>query len=160
MPQEGLLRQMDGCHHKSNGKDEWCLIAAIDDATSDIPFAEFFENGETTLNCMKVLEEIIKRKGVPKAIYTDKAGWAGGGKRTDFSQFKRACEKLGIQIIFADSPEAKGRIERTFRTFQDRLIPELRLHGFTEVRSANRYLIDEFVEKYWKNTNVVKAQYP
>lgn len=60
---------------------------------------------------MRILEQIIKKKGVPKAIYTDKAGWAGGGKRSEFSQFKRACEKLGIQLIFADSPEAKGRIE-------------------------------------------------
>lgn len=90
MLQEGLLLQMDGSHHKFNGKDEWCLIAAIDDATADIPYAEFFENGETTLNCMKVLEQIIKKKGVPKAIYTDKAGWAGGGKRSEFSKFKRA----------------------------------------------------------------------
>lgn len=158
MPQEGLLLQMDGSHHKWNGKDEWCLIAAIDDATSDIPYAEFFENGETTLNCMKVLEQIIKKKGVPKAIYTDKAGWAGGGKRSEFSQFKRACEKLGIQLIFADSPEAKGRIERTFRTIQDRLIPELRLKKIKDVKKANQYLRKEFIGKYWKSKNVIKAQ--
>ena len=100
MPQEGLLLQMDGSHHKFNGKDNWVLISCIDDATSEVPYAEFFK-GETTLGCMKVLREIIKLKGVPKAIYTDKAGWSGGQKRTEFSQFQRACEKLGIQLIYA-----------------------------------------------------------
>ncbi|MEN0060415.1 MAG: hypothetical protein AAGB31_16360 [Bdellovibrio sp.] len=98
LPQEGLLLQMDGCHHKFNGKDEWCLIAAIDDATSNIPYAEFFE-GETTQGCLKVLKHIIDTKGLPKAIYTDRAGWAGGGKRVNFSQFQRACDELGIQVI-------------------------------------------------------------
>ena len=96
------------------------LISAIDDATSEIPYAELFK-GETTLSCMKVLKRIIEIKGVPKAIYTDKAGWSGGMKRTEFSNFQIACEKLGIQVIYANSPEAKGRIERSFRTFQDRL---------------------------------------
>ncbi len=76
LPQEGLLLQMDGSHHKFNGKDEWCLISAIDDATSNIPYAEFFSDGETTLNCMKVLSRIIELKGVPKAIYTDPC-WLG-----------------------------------------------------------------------------------
>lgn len=61
-----------------------------------------------------VLKKVIEKRGVPKVIYIDKAGWAGGNKRTEFSQFERACEKLGIQVIFANSPEAKGRIERSF----------------------------------------------
>ncbi len=65
MPQEGLLLQMDGCHHRFNGKDEWCLITAIDDATSEIPYAEFFK-GETTLSCLKVLEQIILKKEFQK----------------------------------------------------------------------------------------------
>lgn len=156
LPQEGLLLQMDGSHHKFNGKDEWCLISAIDDATSNIPYAELFSNGETTLNCMKVLSKIIELKGVPRAIYTDRAGWAGGGKRTEFGQFKRACDKLGIQLIFADTPEAKGRIERSFRTIQDRLIPELRLKEIKDLDSANKYLNDEFLRNYWNKKNVVK----
>ena len=154
MPQEGLLLQMDGCHHKFNGKDDWVLISIIDDATSSIPHAEFFD-GETTINCMKVLKRVIETKGVPKAIYTDKAGWAGGGKRTEFSQFQRACEKLGIQVIFANSPEAKGRIERSFRTIQDRLIPELRHSEITDMNEANRYLQDTFIPEYWEMNNTV-----
>lgn len=76
MAQEGLMLQMDGCHHKFNGEDDWVLVSCIDDATSEIPYAEFFK-GETTLACMKVLREIIKRKGIPKTIYTDKAGYSG-----------------------------------------------------------------------------------
>ena len=154
MPQEGMLLQMDGCHHKFNGKDDWVLISMIDDATSSIPYAEFFD-GETTVNCMKILKRVIETKGVPKAIYTDKAGWAGGNKRTEFSQFQRACEKLGIQVIFANSPEAKGRIERSFRTIQDRLIPELRHSEITEMNEANRYLQDTFIPEYWENNNTV-----
>ncbi len=154
LPQEGLLLQMDGSHHKFNGKDDWCLISCIDDATSEIPYAEFF-NGETTLGCMKVLREVIKLKGVPRAIYTDRAGWSGGPKRTEFSQFQRACNKLGIQIIYANSPEAKGRIERSFRTIQDRLIPELRHKGITSMNVANTYLKDTFLKKYWNKEKTV-----
>ena len=154
MPQEGLLLQMDGSHHKFNGKDNWVLISCIDDATSEVPYAEFFK-AETTLGCMKVLKEIIKLKGVPKAIYTDKAGWSGGQKRTEFSQFQRACEKLGIQLIYANSPEAKGRIERSFRTIQDRLIPELRHKKIKSMKAANKYLKEEFLDNYWNKENTI-----
>lgn len=159
MPSEGLLLQMDGCHHKFNGKDEWCLIAAIDDATSEIPYAEFFE-GETTQACLKVLKRIIETKGLPKAIYTDRAGWSGGGKRVNFSQFKRACDELGIQVIFANSPEGKGRIERSFRTIQDRLIPELRINKAKTLQEANAYLHDKFLKGYWNKEKTVVADNP
>lgn len=151
---EGLLLQMDGSFHKWNGKEEWCLIGAIDDATSEMAYAEFFKS-EDTWNCMKVLEGILLRKGIPEALYVDKAGWSGGVKRIDFSQFKNAAESLGIQVIFANSPEAKGRIERAWRTFQDRLIPELRLHGITEMNAANTYLHSKFIPEYWNKHLVV-----
>jgi transposase len=150
----GLLIQLDGSSDKWNGKDEWVLIAGIDDATSEIPFAEFFPV-ENTWNCMKILREIIVRKGIPVAIYTDQAGWLAGNKRQNFSQFVRACEELGINVIAAKSPQAKGRIERAWDTFQDRLIPELRLAGITEMQKANRYLQDVFIEQYWKDCNTV-----
>ena len=104
MQSEGLLMQMDGSPDYYNGQDEWCLIAAIDDATSDIPYAEFFLS-EDTINCMTVLQRIIEKKGIPYAIYVDEAGCFGGGKRTHFNQFKRACEELGIKIISATSPQ-------------------------------------------------------
>ena len=155
---EGLLLQMDGSHHKWNGIAEWCLIGMIDDATSEIPSCRFFE-GETTLGCMKVLRAVIEAKGVPQMLYTDEAGWAGGGeKRRGFSQFVRACAELGIRVITTSSAESKGRIERAWRTTQDRLVPELRLAGITSMRDANRYLDQVYLPKYWHVQNTVVAR--
>lgn len=154
MPSEGLLLQMDGSPHRYNGKDEWCLIGAIDDATSEIPHAEFFL-GEDTLSCMTVMQKIIEKKGVPHAIYTDKAGIFGGKKRQNFSQFCRACEELDIQVICADSAQAKGRIERTWDTIQDRLVPEMRIRNIRRMPAANSYLQEQFLANYWQNNNTV-----
>ena len=156
MRSEGLLLQMDGSHHAWNGRDKWCLIAAIDDATSDIPYAEFFKT-ETTEGCMKVLRKIIELKGIPGIIYTDQAGWSTGGKRDNFSQFVRACEELGIRVIATSSPEAKGRIERAWRTIQGRLIPELRLNNIKSMTASNEYLQQVFLKNYWKQQNTVLA---
>lgn len=157
MQSEGLLLQMDGSPHRYNGKDEWCLIAAIDDATSDIPYAEFFLS-EDTINCMTVLQRIIEKKGIPYAIYVDEAGCFGGGKRAHFNQFKRACEELGIRIIFATSAQAKGRIERTWDTVQDRIVPEMRLRKIKRMPAANDYLQNQFLPNYWRNKNTVPAK--
>lgn len=160
MANEGLLLQMDGSHHAWNGKDKWCLIALIDDATSEISAAKFFES-ETTLACMEVLRAVIEVRGVPQMIYTDQAGWAGGSpKRQGFSQFIRACGELGIRVITTNSAEAKGRIERAWRTMQDRLIPELRLQGISAMKDANRYLTQVFIPKYWHARNTVVAAEP
>ena len=154
MPNEGLLLQMDGSPHRYNGTDEWCLIAAIDDATSNIPYAEFFLS-EDTINCMIVLQNIIERRGIPYAIYVDRAGCLGGGKRAQFNQFKRACEELDIRIIFATCPEAKGRIERAWNTIQDRIIPEMRVRKIQLMPAANDYLQKHFIPYYWTQTNTV-----
>ena len=124
---------------------------------SEIPYAEFFHY-ETTAACMKVLREIIARKGIPRALYVDKAGWSGGGKRTEFSQFQRACGELGIQVLFANSPQAKGRIERSFNTVQDRIIPELRINKIKSMAKANYYLRNVFLTKYWNQRNIVKPE--
>ncbi len=159
VPCEGLMLQMDGSHHKWNGVSEWCLIAAIDDATSKIPYAEFFTS-EDTINCMIIVQRIIEKYGCPEIIYVDRAGWFGGQKRQDFSQFKSACEQLGIKVLFANSPEAKGRIERTWDTFQDRIVPEMRRLGIKNIPAANRYLQDEFLPNYWDLNNTVEARLP
>jgi transposase len=157
-PSEGMVLQMDGSHHAWNGKDEWVLIALIDDATSKIPWAEFFKS-EDTLNCMTVLQRVIERFGVPQMIYTDKAGWLGGTtKRDGFNNFLNACEQLGIRVIFADSPQAKGRIERAWDTFQDRLVPELRIQGIRHMEDANVYLQEDFLPNYWSKQNTVPAK--
>lgn len=112
----------------------------------------------TTQACLKVLKHIIELKGLPKAIYTDRAGWSGGGKRVNFSQFKRACDELGIQVIFANSPEGKGRIERSFRTIQDRLIPELRINKAKTIEDANKYLMETFINGYWNKEKTVSPE--
>lgn len=147
MESPGLLLQMDGSTHRWFGDKKSCLIAIIDDATSEI-HAEFFD-AETTLGCLKVLRDTIERKGVFKTLYVDKAGIFGGPKRCNFSQVKRACEELGIEIIFANSAQGKGRIERSFDTFQDRLIPELRLKRIKKMSTANRYLQEHFIPEFW-----------
>jgi len=149
MESPGLLLQMDGSPHRWFGDKKSCLIAIIDDATSEV-HAEFFES-ETTLGCLKVLRDYITRKGLFKALYVDRAGIFGGPKRCNFSQVQRACSELGIEIIFANSPQGKGRIERSFDTFQDRLVPELRLNDIQDMGSANRYLQEIFIPSFWRD---------
>jgi transposase len=154
MQSAGLLLQMDGSTHQWFGNDKACLIAIIDDATSEI-HAEFFKS-ETTYGCLKVMRDFIEKKGLFKALYVDKAGIFAGPKRCNFSQMQRACEQLGIEIIFANSAQGKGRIERAFDTCQDRLIPELRLKKINDMQKANRYLQEIFIPKFWqKNLTVV-----
>jgi len=156
MESPGLLMQMDGSTHRWFGDKKSCLIALIDDATSEV-HAEFFD-AETTLGCLKVLHDYIEHKGLFKVLYVDKAGIFGGPKRCNFSQVKRACEELGIEIIFANSAQGKGRIERSFDTFQDRLIPELRLKRIKKMSTANRYLQDEFIPTFWQTKITVQPQ--
>ena len=147
--QTGVLLQMDGSYHKWFGGKESCLITAIDDCNNDLYYSGFYQS-ETTLACMDVLKKIIEKKGKFEVLYVDKAGVYGGGKRQLFSNLKRACEELGIHVLFANSPEAKGRIERVFRTLQDRLIPEMRLAGVKTRSQANRFLEKYISEDYRK----------
>ena len=98
----GLMLQMDGSTHRWFGDKKCCLIAMIDDANSQL-FAEFFP-AETTAGCLRLLRSVVETKGVFKTLYVDRAGIFGGPKRCNFSQVQRACEELGIEIIFASSP--------------------------------------------------------
>jgi len=151
---EGFMLQMDGSPHKWNGKDEWTMIATIDDATSDVGPCEFFES-ETTWGCMTVMQRVIERKGIPEFILTDCAGWStGGAKRQGFSQFVRACDELGIKVIGTPSAESKGRVERLNRTMQDRLVPELDLLGIKLMKDANRYLEQVFLPDLRKRIGI------
>ena len=103
-----------------------------------------------------MLRDYIAENGLFKVLYVDRAGIFGGPKRCNFSQVKRACSELGIEIIFANSPQGKGRIERSFDTFQDRLVPELRLNDIQDMDGANRYLQDDFIPSFWrKNIEVM-----
>ncbi|MCX6125494.1 MAG: ISNCY family transposase [Proteobacteria bacterium] len=153
--QEGFMLQMDGSPHVWFGKEKSCLITMIDDATSDIPAASFFES-ETTWGCFTVLQEVILAYGIPEVILTDEAGWSTGGtKRESFSQFARACEELDIKLIGTPSAESKGRVERSNRTNQDRLIPELELYGITAMKDANRYLKQVYLP-HWRESLTVQ----
>lgn len=158
MSQEGLMLQLDGSHHCWFGGRFLCLLAAIDDATSEV-FAKFYE-GETTCACLDFLKEIVRRKGIFKCLYTDKAGVYGGIKRENFSQVERALGELGAQVIYAHSPEAKGRIERLFNTLQDRLVAELRLNGIGTIEDANRYLAEVYLPQIHNPKTMVLAQNP
>lgn len=158
LSQEGIMLQMDGSHHYWFDNRFLCLMAAIDDATGEV-FAQFYE-GETTTACMDLLEQIVKTKGVFKILYTDKAGVFGGIKRENFSQVERALGELGSQVIYAHTPEAKGRIERLFKTLQDRLVPEMRLKGIRTIESANEYLQKIYLPHHHNPTNMVLAHNP
>ena len=117
---------------------------------------EFFEQ-ETTEGAMRVLWRWIERYGIPRALYTDHKNLYVADReptkdeqlagRPALSAFGKACHKLGIQIIAAASPQAKGRIERRHGVLQDRLVKELRLRGIKDMVSANKLLSDEFLQK-------------
>jgi transposase len=156
MEAAGLMMQMDGSPHRWFGDKKHCLIAMIDDATSEV-HAEFFPS-ETTAGCLKVMRDCIETKGVFKTLYVDRAGIFGGPKRCNFSQMQRACEELGIEIIFANSPQGKGRVERAFDTFQDCLVPELRLNNIKDIASANAYLKHVFIPQFWQSRIQVKSK--
>lgn len=156
MESPGLLLQMDGSTHRWFGNKKSCLIAIIDDANSNL-HAEFFPS-ETTVGSFSVIKGMIQKHGLFKALYVDRAGIFGGPKRCNFSQVQRACEELGIEIIFATSPQGKGRIERAFDTLQDRLIPEFRLNGITNMTDANSYLQHVFIPQFWRKKVMVKSR--
>lgn len=158
MGMRGMMIQMDGSHHKWNGETEWCLINAIDDATSQLVAARFFQ-GETTLGCLQILFDIASRFGLPETFYIDRANWGGGAKGQMFAHFEEACKQLDISIIYANSPQAKGRIERANRTHQDRLIPLLRLKKATSMADANRYL-ENFYIRDWNEKFSVTPTHP
>lgn len=139
MPKEGMLVQFDGSEHVWFGNCKCDLLAAIDDATGKILAAEFFY-GEKSLHSIKVIKDVIDRNGLPEAFYMDQAGIYGKLDRDWESQISRAFAQLNIQLILASSPQAKGRVERLFRTLQDRLIAELKFNDVKTIDEANTFL--------------------
>ena len=152
--QEGMLIQVDGSPHDwlEGRGPELAVIASIDDATGKVPFALFREE-EDAQGYFLLLREIVRRKGIPLAIYHDRHGIfersSLGGPETleeqllgkePTTQFGRLLQELAIESIAARSPQAKGRVERLFGTFQDRLVSELRLAGAKTLEEANRVL--------------------
>lgn len=154
----GMMLQMDGSHHFFVPSQEWVLIAGIDDATNEVPYGEFFQR-ETTEGYFRVLGETINKKdGTPYSIYVDRAGCLGGAKRVEFGQFVRACEEIDTLVLFANSPQAKGRIERFWQVVQDRCVAEFRRNKITTIKEANYYFNNVFLAKYWNAKKVHKAE--
>lgn len=153
MPQEGMLVQYDGSMHRWFGGVTSHLLLGIDDATGKILAAGFYE-GETTFNAMRVIGEIIDEYGIPLAFYFDQAAAYGKKDRDWNCELGRAFQALNCRLILAGSPQAKGRVERVFRTLQDRLVSELALRGITTMPEANKYLQNHFIPLFNKQFSV------
>jgi transposase len=154
----GELLQFDGSHHGwfEGRRGTCCLMTMIDDATN-IRYSQFYE-GETTASTMEVLSYWIKRYGIPQALYCDKKNAFVltreptdaellSGTAEPKSHFGRACDKLGVEVIAANSPQAKGRVERNHALDQDRLVKELRLAGISTIPEANLFLERTYLPK-------------
>ncbi|MCJ7578603.1 MAG: ISNCY family transposase [candidate division Zixibacteria bacterium] len=156
---EGQMVQFDTSDHdwlEGRGPKLY-LIGGVDDATSKVAWAKFvLTDGVSQI--MEVFWGIVRRRGIPLSVYVD----CGSNFKTTrhqsmeyqlkgeypSTQFARALEELGARIIYAYSPQAKGRIERKFGVFQDRLCSELRLHNISTLEEANRYLWEKFMPKH------------
>lgn len=142
----GALLQFDGSHHdwfEGRGA-ECCLINCVDDSTGKVYLK--FAVSENTQDVLLTLWEYVNKYGIPRSIYTDKHSvYKAEGKLTDFG---RAMKELNIQTIYANSPQAKGRVERVNRTLQDRLVKALRREGISNIAEANKYLQKRFMSQY------------
>ena len=157
---EGELIQFDGSYHDwfSDGTER-CLLAAIDDATG-APMLLLFEEHEGVLPVFRFWKTYVEEHGKPHAIYHDRFSTyrVNAKKLKDDedvrTQFVRALGALDMQSIAANSPQAKGRVERLFGTLQDRLVKELKLRGLSDTETANRFLAEEFLPWYKKRFGV------
>jgi transposase len=143
----GELVQMDGSWHDwFEGRGPWCcLMVLVDDATGRT-FARFYDR-ETLEAAFDVFGRYARAYGLPRALYVDRAGTYRPDPDTDEpTQFGRAMASLGVGLILANSPQAKGRVERMNGTLQDRLVKELRLRGVGDIASANRLLEGGFLD--------------
>jgi len=150
----GEMLQMDGSHHDwFEGRGPKCvLMAYIDDATGRM-YGRFYEY-EGTIPAMDSFKRYIKKYGIPMSIYFDRHTTYKSTAEPSIedeingteplSEFGRALTELGVKLIHAYSPQAKGRIERQFKTLQDRLVKELRLHGIGAIEEANKFLSETF----------------
>ena len=163
-PMPGMMMHLDGSTHSWFGEahPQCDLVAVLDDANSEVYAARFVPQ-ESTKSCMGVIRETVEKKGIFCSLYTDRATHfvitKKAGERPDRtreSQIDRALSRLGTQLITAYTPQARGRMERMWRTWQGRLPQELRLRGITTMAEANLFLRSEFVG--WHNESItVKA---
>ncbi len=163
----GAMVQLDGSHHDwfEGRRAKGVLMVMVDDATNRV-WARFFE-AETTQASYDVFEGWVRRQGLPRSVYVDRDSiyrCEGLGSVADQlagkapqTQFGRAMDALGVQLILAHSPQAKGRVERMNGVLQDRLVKALRLAGIDDLESANRFLAEEFLSAFNRQFNVVAA---
>jgi hypothetical protein len=160
-----MLLHLDGSRHRWFQDDRWYdLLVVLDDATSEVYYAQLVGE-ESTRTVMAALRAVIERQGIFCALYSDRASHffetpkAGG--RIDpqrLTQVGRALKELGMQMIPAYSPQARGRSERNFGTWQGRLPQELRLRGITTREAANEFLREEYSAEFNRRFRVPSAQ--
>jgi hypothetical protein len=150
-PWPGMMIHQDGSTHEWVAGQKWDLIATLDDATSE-HYSLFFVEEEGTASSFRGVQDVIERRGLFASFYSDRGShyWhtpMAGGKvdKKNLTQFGQAMKRLGIEMIAAYSPEARGRSERMFRTHQGRLPKELALAGIADMAAANRYLAEVYL---------------
>ena len=155
-PLPGMMIHQDGSRHEWVEGRKWDLIITMDDATNE-HYSMFFVEEEGTMSSFKGVKEVILKKGLFSSLYTDRGShyWhtpEAGGKvdKGNPTQFGRAMRHLGIEMIAAYSPEARGRCERAFGTHQGRLPKELAYHSIRDMEEANRYLKEVYMPAYNK----------
>ena len=164
-PLPGMLLHIDGSRHQWFQDERWYdLIVILDDATSEIYYGQLVEE-ESTATVMAGLREVIQRKGVFCALYSDRGShfWLTpkvGGKvdAHRLTQVGRALHEVGVQMIPAYSPQARGRSERNFGTWQGRLPQELRLHQIASLEAANVFLREHYIAEFNRRFQVAAAQ--
>src|SRR5216683_1216644 len=164
-PLPGMLLHIDGSRHRWFQDERWYdLIVILDDATSEIYYAQLVEE-ESTGTVMAALQEVVERKGLFCALYSDRGShfWLTpkAGEAVDphrLTQVGRALQELNIGMIPAYSPQARGRSERGFGTWQGRLPQELRLHGISTLEQANRFLREQYVAEFNQRFRVSAGQ--
>lgn len=153
-PMFGMMVQLDGSPHDwFEGRAGRCtLLVFIDDATSEILWLEFVDS-ESTMALLQATKNYIQAHGIPHEFYVDHGGVfhvnLNNKEHEKITQWERAVEQMGIKVIHAHSPQAKGRVERCNQTMQDRLVKELRLAEISSMSAGNEYLrTSNFIQKH------------
>ena len=154
-PMVGMMLHIDGSRHRWLGGEQWHdLIVVLDDASSEIYYAQLVEE-ESTVTVLTALREVVEQRGIFCSLYSDRGShfWLTpkAGEMVDrqrLTQVGRAMRELGIEMIPAYSPQARGRSERNFGTWQRRLPQELRLRGIRTREEANRFLRESYIAEF------------
>lgn len=164
-PLKGMMLHIDGSHHQWLGDDRWHdLIVILDDATGEIYHAQLV-GAESTSTVMQGIRQVVEKQGIFCSLYSDRAShfWSTpkAGEPVDkqaLTQVGRALRDLGITMIPAYSPQARGRGERSFKTWQGRLPQELRLRGITTIEEANLFLKRSYIREFNRKFTVAAAE--